>query len=513
MFTRSISTANVPGLDPTAEWPAAHLPRPEIRGADPLQAANGVAPLAAVASPRASDPSSFPGLIAAVDDARTAALARGEGPPDPQTFAALRARLERASAKLPPVYREAVADPLMRELDRLGARGFARILAEDPERVGEARLLLDVAQAVLQRGEGYQARATAAFQEVVSDLYEGFLSAEDRRGVKPPDRGVVPPLVRWGSASDGPYTWPVTATGSIDVKAAVVSLPVVNAAGGLLAWPAIAHETAGHDILAADVGLRNELQRAVRERLLAEKTSLAVADYWAARIDEAASDVLGVLNMGPAAAVGLVGYFRGLNGAWRGTPSLRNVGRSEDPHPADIARAYLAAETVRLLSFKGAAQWADRLVAEADRDLGWIRLGDVAVTSAVAKASAAVVARTVVRTRLSALEGRAFSQIQDWRDRDEAIVAELRQALRTGGSSKGRAAAGALAGKYAEGAYAAHAVAAGVYEAVEGTTDPAKIMGRMIAVLAGMHARNPVWASVPAGASRSSATPGGTSIA
>ena len=53
--------------------------------------------------------------------------------------------------------------------------------------------------------------ATAALQEVVSDLYAGFLSAEDRRGVKPPDHGVLPPLVLWGSAEAGPYTWPVTA--------------------------------------------------------------------------------------------------------------------------------------------------------------------------------------------------------------------------------------------------------------------------------------------------------------
>lgn len=513
MFTRTVSAATVPSLAPTAEWPAADPHRvPEGRRPDPLNVANGVAALAAVASRGPSDPSSFAGLAAAIDDARAAALARGDGPPDPLSFASLRARLERASAKLPPIYRRAVADPLLRELDSLGARGFARVLAEDPGREGAARLLLDVSQAVLQHGEGYQARATAAFQEVVSDLYDGFLSAEDRRGVKPPDHGVAPPLVRWGSASDGPYTWPVTATASLGVKAAVVSLPVVNASAGILAWQAVAHETAGHDILSADVGLRDELARVVRERLLAEKTSLAVADYWADRIDETASDVLGVLNMGPAAAVGLVGYFRGLNGAWRGTPSLRNVGRAEDPHPADIARAYLAAETVRLLSFKGAAQWADRLVAEADRDLGRIRLGDVAVTAAAAKASAAVVARTIVRTRLSALEGRAFGQIQDWRDRDEAIVAELRQALRAESSGKGKANAGALAGRYAEGAYAAHAVAAGVYEAVEGTTSPAKVMSRMIAVLAGMHDRNPAWAAVP-NTSPSFVTPSGPSMA
>jgi hypothetical protein len=323
---------------------------------------------------------------------------------------------------------------------------------------------------------------------------------QDRRGVKPPDHGVLPPLVRWGSGDSGPYTWPATATGELGVDAAVVSLPAANASGGLLAWPALAHETAGHDIVEADDGLRDELACAVRERLLAERMGPALADYWADRIDETAADVLGVLNMGPAAAVGLVGYFRAVGGATRGTPTLRNVGRADDPHPADIARAYLAAETVRLLSFDGASRWADRLVAEADRDLGRIKLGDVAVTAAVAKASAAAVARAVAQTRLRSLDGRSLRDIQDWRDQDEAVVAELRRALAKGGARPG---ASAAAGRYGDGAYAAHAVAAGVYEALGGTSSPAQVMSRMVGVLATMHERNPAWSpALPAGAPR-----------
>jgi hypothetical protein len=325
---------------------------------------------------------------------------------------------------------------------------------------------------------------------VVSDLYEGFLSAEDRRGVKPPDHGVVPPLVRWGSAETGPYTWPATATATIGVEAAVVSLPAANASAGLLAWPALAHETAGHDVLEADVGLRAQLAAAVRERLLGAGMAPEVAGYWAERIDETAADVLGVLNMGPAAAVGLVGYFRAMNAAAHGRAALRNVGRAEDPHPADMARAYLAAETVRLLSFEGAGRWADRLVAEADRDLGRPWLGKTEVTPAVLKASAAIVAQAIARTRLPALEGRALQQIQDWRDRDEAVVAELREAV---SGSAGRAGPARAGRAYGAGAYAAHVVAAAVYEAAGGGTAPGAIMDRMVGVLAAMHARNAAW--------------------
>ncbi len=494
MSPKPVSAPATRGVEWYTEAPSAGVPHAEpFAGSTRTGTAGGATSAAAVAARSASDPVTLAGLAACVEDARSAAGSQRTSPPDPTFFSSLRARLEKAIERLPAAYRAAAGEPLLRALDGMGAGGFARILAMDPGRDGAARLLLDLAQAVLQRGEGYQARATAAFQEVVSDLYEGFLSAEDRRGVKPPDHGVTPPLIRWGPAETGPYTWPANATATFDVTAAVVSLPAANAGGGLLAWPALAHETAGHDILDADDGLREELAGAVKKQLLAAKMDPAVAGYWSERIDEAAADVLGVLNMGPSAAVGLVGYFRALNGVWRGTPELRSVGREEDPHPADIARAYLAAETVRLLSFAGAERWADRLIAETDRDLERIRFGDVAVSAGVAKASAAVVARAIVKTRMTSLEGKALGEIQDWRDRDETIVAALRGQMKDRVVGDGDASSG----KYTKGAYAAHAVAAAVYEAVAGSSSPSQVMGRMVGVLAGMHERNPEWKDHP----------------
>jgi hypothetical protein len=480
---------------------ALSIPRPlpsalEPGGSDPARVAatntrartsagRGVAATSAVAPRSAPDALSLNGLAACVEEARATALSRKGPPADPASFAALRARLEAAVPKLPAPYRRAVGEPLLKLLDRIGAGGFATVLAQDPEREGSAALLFDAAQAVMQQGEGYGGSATHAFQEVVSDLYEGFVAAEGRKGVKPPDVGVLPPLVRWGRPEDGPYTWPATATAALGVKAGVVSLPAPNAAGGLLAWPALAHETAGHDILEADEGLAGELAGAVSSRLEEERMNPSIATYWASRIDEVAADVLGVLNMGPAAAVGLVGYFRALNGAWKGNGALRNVGRADDPHPADIARGYLVAETVRLLSFKGAGRWADRLTSEVDRDLGKIWLGGVQVSAGVAKASAAAVAQAIVKTRLEALEGRALGEIQGWSDQDEAIVAALRREL---AGDDARAGGSRSPGRYAEGAYAAHAVAAGIYEAVSGASQPARVTHGLIAMLDAMHA-------------------------
>ena len=427
---------------------------------------------------------SIANLPACIDDARSAALAREDGPPDPADFRTLRTRLDAARKKMPPLYLQAVHEPFVRTLDGLGASGFKRVLVEDAERQGAARLMFDIAQAVLQNGEGYRELATDGFQEVVSDLYDGFLSAEDRRGVKPPDRGVVPPLVRWGDADAGPYTWPVTATASFEVTAPIVSLPAANARAGLLAWSALAHETAGHDILEADAGLHDELVRAVRRQLTAAKLGVGIADYWSDRLDETASDVLGILNMGPAAALGLIGYFRALNAAYRGRAQLRNVGSRDDPHPADILRGWLGAETVRLLSFDGAKAWADLLERETDRDLGQVRLGSSPVTAAAAKRSAAVVAKTIVGEKLASLERHALGEIQDWRDGDEEIVGVLRETIRS---------ATPLPGKYAPGTYAAHVVAAAVMEAAAAKADVGRLMQRMLGALKVMHDKNPSW--------------------
>ncbi|HEY7726627.1 MAG TPA: hypothetical protein VH880_14935, partial [Anaeromyxobacteraceae bacterium] len=401
------------------------------------------------AAPRAPDLSN---LAPCVADARAAVASRLEGPPDPVSFDDLVARLDRARDELPPLYRTAVLDPFARTLRELGAAGFRRALDRDPRRQATALLLLDVAQALLQAAEGTEPRATPAFQEVVSDLYDGFLSAEDRRGVKPPDRGVVAPLVKWGRPDFGPYTLTVEATRSVGAAAGVVSLPPSHAGGALLGWAALGHETAGHDVLGADVGLEPELAAAVAAAL--RKAGFrSVADYWADRIGETASDVMGILNMGPAAAVGLVGYFRGLRGAIDGEEKLQAEGPDWDEHPADAARGYLAAAAVRLLAFAGREAWARQVEAWTDEDAPAVVLAGVRLSRVRARRAAAAVAGAIVRTPMASLEHHALGEIQTWRDGDERVAERLRATL---------ASAEPLPEAFEAGTYAAHAMAAAV---------------------------------------------------
>ena len=145
------------------------------------------------------NPLDLSGLARCTEEARLAALDADPGPAEPASFSSLLARLHALKGNLPPLYRDTFLLPFIELLEQLGEAEYIRILMEDPDRVSSAGLVLDAAQALLQQGEGFAESATDAFQEVVSDLYDGFLSAEDRRGVAPPEGGTIPPLVKWGT--------------------------------------------------------------------------------------------------------------------------------------------------------------------------------------------------------------------------------------------------------------------------------------------------------------------------
>jgi hypothetical protein len=423
-------------------------------------------------------------LANCIEDARLAGLDQDPGPADPTDYHALRGRLQAIRARFSPLYQLVAFDPFVAALDHLSESQFNQILIQDPSREGTGGLMLDIAQALLQRGERIEAKALGAFEEVVSDLYDGFLSAEVRRGVNPPDLEVDPPLVKFGRPDFGPFTWTADATTSFGLKVAVVNLPPSNARKGILAWSALGHETAGHDILHADNGLLGQVSAAVRTGLLADGSTAGLANYWADRIDETASDVFGILNMGPAAGIGLVGYFRGLNAAFGGGAKLRTEGPANDPHPADIIRGFLASATVRLLEFSEAAAWADVIESETEKDLAIIRLAGSKVSAQVAKKSAEIVARVIVTTPMSVLENHSLGEIQNWRDSDEAISDALRNSLTT---------ANPVPSNLPSKIYAAHMVAAATMSALAQNANLPVLFGRMLDLLKAKHDANPIF--------------------
>jgi hypothetical protein len=425
--------------------------------------------------------------------AATSSLVRDQtpGPLDPLDYNELISRLAAAEGTLPPAYHITVLEPLVSFVRDLGPNGFANMLAADPHREGLARCLLDVAQAVLQNAEGFEHRLTDAFQETVSDLYDGFLSAEDRLGVELPDRGVLPPLVKWGEPAFGPYTWPIEVVARFGVGCTIVSLPPAYSRAGMLAWAALGHETAGHDILNADTGLIGELAHSIQVAMDQEYSDPLVTDAWLSWSEEAASDVMGVLNMGPSAAFGVVAYLKAVRGKPTSTGKLGTEGSSRNPHPVDLLRAYVAAEALRCCLYSSNEEDADQLEEIATRDVTNIEEAIVVDgrgwNKKLAVESARCFARTVAMTRFSSLERHTLSSIQNWRQRDEQIVELLIKLL------EGREPSAADAERLMTDAYATHVVAAGVKHALRTGEDGGPIFVAMSNILAAMHDNNPAW--------------------
>lgn len=416
-----------------------------------------------------------------------------------RNFPKLIADLTAVTQTLPFVYQEAAAKPLIKYLRNLGERRFLSIFnqnLQDSLSQTLKQIIPDAALSILFHNSAFVQRVDA-FQEIASDLYASFISEEERvsrvtgRPIQPPTYGVIPPLVKFGNAESGPYTWPCDATtGLLGMRCAIVSLPPAQLSGGLLAWSSLGHETSGHDILHADAGLLDELAAKVSSTLLNTFRSPALATYWAQCIDETASDICGYLHMGPSAGIGLIGYFRSL-----GNGKLRNMGFKQGPHPVDLLRGYLAAAVAKRLNFADGIVWGETLKNEASKDNNNLFLidGKVAypfpVTLDIAIASTEVVAEVIMNSKLNALQGHSLQEIQDWTDNDQAIVQTLIYALKANGQLPLN-----LRGP---GFYAAHVVSAATLAGLSFNENIPNTFNEMLMYLQIMHHDNPLWSKTP----------------
>lgn len=366
-----------------------------------------------------------------------------DAPELPQDHATILNRLRAIEGTLPPLYEYAVYNPFLSSLAVMGSEQFSSLVDRNCPEQGMRNLVIDVAQSLLQYGEGYKAKATDAAQEVVSDLFDGFLSAADRRGVSLPDQFTAAPLVKWGSRGIGPYVFPSHITGLLGLGAGVVNLPPVYARRGLAAWATLPHEVAGHEIFRADRGVRLEIAKTAARWIEKDvKPAKAVAadqginyflaQYLSQRVDEAAADVLGILNMGPAALLALIAYFRADNGG-----TLNGDADDEHLHPPAFLRALIMLEAIELVELSKARRdrWIKEIKAELLQDensLSSVRgagrcliVGKRPVRLERAREAARSFARAVVVGRLEALDGASFGFIQNWREIDEDIVDDL----------------------------------------------------------------------------------------
>jgi hypothetical protein len=424
-------------------------------------------------------------------DAKNSILDTDPGPKYPLDYNELRGRLEVYKNKLPKVYREAFYRPFIHKMDAINEIEYAQILENYSPIAG---ILKDITYTIIQNGENYNQIATNSFHEVVSDLYDGFLSMESQTGIKTTDRCIAAPLIKWGAPDEGPYTYSVeTFTKLFDMKTTLVNLPPANSRGGIFFWALIPHEVAGHDILSADPDILPEIEDDVRDELKKGNFNEILIDYWASRLSETASDVLGILNMGPAPGIAFIGTMRGYAVANNKKPLIRCQGPRFDPHPADVLRGYLAASTVRRLKFDGAQAWGDAIQRETDADSKdrEIRIEviniqgndfekGISISHEDAIASAKIVADTIAGSKLDAIENHRLEDIQNWHNKDEWIVSLLKSDLLGDGLME-------KLGGY----YAAHVVAAAVTAALSKNANIDHIFKRMLDMLKLMHDVNP----------------------
>lgn len=451
-----------------------------------------------------------------VDDVAHAVFSQADGPDDLFEHREIVGRLAASAPTFPPLYRDSSSDPLLQTFMRIGPEGWRDVLQRDRDLQGFGLLGLDLVQTQTQRADGYKGQATKALQEVVSDLYDGFLSAADRDGVKPPDHGVAAPLVKWGRPGFGPYAFTAPAARLYGCEAGLVNMPPAFADGGLAAWAALGHETAGHEVLHADAGLREELAEAVHDKIMEsgdedlkdKAIREKLATYWSERIDETASDVMGIVNMGPAAALGLIAYFRGLSRAAGGSGQLSPVGQAAGVHPAPLARGWIMVEALRHCSFrrtedtttkagkgrkKTGPDWVEEIMAEVNLDIpanNTLWLAGHQFTADAVRASARSTATAILMHKAKVLEGHALIEIQDWRKHDQQIVEMLAIHTILGGTMPPQSAFGGI--------FAAHAVAAAIIATLI-SGDPSGAQSQMIELAAEMHDANPSWSALNIG--------------
>ena len=125
-----------------------------------------------------------------------AILDRDFVPSTPRTYKILKEKLQSYQEKFPQIYQRMFIDPLIAYMDGKGQTTVNWQISLN----GEDSDYIVLSRPILQRYSEMDQVATDAFQEVVSDLYDGFLSEEDREGIKHPDLIVVAPLVSWESS-------------------------------------------------------------------------------------------------------------------------------------------------------------------------------------------------------------------------------------------------------------------------------------------------------------------------
>jgi hypothetical protein len=195
------------------------------------------------------------------------------------------------------------------------------------------------------------------------------------------------------------------------------------------------------------------------------------AGYWKYTMDETASDVCGLLNLGPAAGIGLAVLLISITEMRTGKRNLVSSGRLSDVHPIHAIRVLLAADVIRNipdLDAHVAGMWADALEGIVDKyidnkneyvlytqtESGKEKNTEIPYDDM--RNTVKIVAKTLAFTPLMSLEGHSLSEINTWANSDETI------ALRIANELLDKKEPSIISGKYEDTIYAAHIISGAV---------------------------------------------------
>ena len=414
---------------------------------------------------------------------------------------------------LPSVYHSVFVDPLK----NLFTNNYDQIVASI-DQTGRDIPWREWLDSINQRKTGYRRQDTHAFEESIADLYDGFLSMEERKRIKPPDYQTVSPLVLWGGPEAGPYTIPADPefVVKLGINMSVVSMPP-SYSENIVLWSAIGHETGGHDILHADKGLLSEIENVVEREILKNRNESSLrgqevtfngrkvplvefaASYWKSTMDETASDVCGLLNLGPAAGIGIATLLIPIRGG-----RLLSQGWYDDVHPIDALRVLLAADVIRKipdLDVNVANAWGDALERIVDKYISdkneFTLITDiegngenVIIPYDAMRETIKIVAKTIGFTPLDTLEKHSLSEINTWANSDESLTLSLADDILNNKEPSLKR------GADEQTVYAAHIISAATIAMAESADIP-KVTDLAVSALNKMYDTNLVWRGFP----------------
>ncbi|MCA9462359.1 MAG: hypothetical protein KC590_09525 [Nitrospira sp.] len=401
----------------------------------------------------------------------------------PTSKEALKA-ITRGKVFLPLAYLQAYVDPLLEHLPTF--------LTRCPDRYYEPLL-----GAIYNHADTSLQYPLRQFSAVLSNFYRSFLDARRRANVDFPSVAQLPPLAVFLSREPeegifsgefGPFSIPVNQIRSLfGGTVGVIVLPSTYAFHPLL-WSVLAHEVGGHDMLHADKTLLPEMedlakqcfdsgpgQYLLKSQKLKHGQKELIGQLWSYWIEEAAADVLAVLNVGPsygfslAIFMGLLSrhiteYLNRLHIPYQppslirlssGTPKVTdpeavqtgsNPNRADvDHHPVDILRLYVTLGAIEGLNayspdlIKQYATTLEQLIeicSEGGGDSigvhGWLpvqgekwRRIDEELDFGVMRDSARLMGRLIGNTKFQAFNNHSFQDLETWDDHDEETAESI----------------------------------------------------------------------------------------